>query len=671
MPTTTPTQRTPDRTVPLRQGQYRPDIDGLRAFSILSVIIFHAFPKALPGGFIGVDVFFVISGFLISGIILKSTNAGAFSYVTFYSRRIKRIFPALIIVLVASMLAGWLFLLPDEWKSLDKHVFAGAAFISNIALMREGGYFESGANPLLHLWSLGIEEQFYIAWPLLLAFVCRRRATILPAILLTLSLSFTLNLWYVEKKPSIVFYFPAMRFWELALGALLAYVTLFRSKARLHGLSLRFLDNPGVSFALSLSGLLLLASSLVLISETKAFPGGWALLPTMGAFLTIAAGPTAWFNRFVLSCRPIVFLGLISYPLYLWHWPILVFAKLLGPTGSTWPVAIAVLSSITLSYLTYKFIEGPLRHHRSAIAIPSLLALSVGFIGLCGLVCSSKVRPRLQSSESLRVVADAIADWDYPFGSNWEKSSGFQTGRVGSRGGEQVLFIGDSHAEQYYARVKALIEGHPEQFPTSMFATYAGCPPLPRINRSAPGYACDNFFDYSMTQANDPRITRIVFCAFWEAYFGYQVDGDRVSNLYYTGEHPPIKRSAKELAALVFTDFGRSIKSLTAHGKRVFVILSNPTSNLYNPMNMLSRITGAMYTRDLDRRALDTSRPILDLLRAVAVQSGATVIDPVPYMCRGPLCRTAEDGVPLYRDDNHLRSSYAKRYAVFVDQVYK
>ena len=269
MLTIAPSQLRTTDALPASEAAYRPDIDGLRAFSILSVVIFHFFPKALPGGFIGVNVFFVISGYLISGVILKSLNAGDFSYAVFYGRRIKRIFPALIVVLVTSALAGWLFLFSDEWRSLAKHVFAGAAFISNIALMREGGYFDFAAKPLLHLWSLGIEEQFYIVWPVFLASVCRWRSATLPFILSVLSISLALNLWFVGKRPAADFYFPDMRFWELALGAFLAHVMLLRTRARLCLLALDLLDKPRVSSTLSVAGLSLLVASSTLSRRSK------------------------------------------------------------------------------------------------------------------------------------------------------------------------------------------------------------------------------------------------------------------------------------------------------------------------------------------------------------------------------------------------------------------
>jgi peptidoglycan/LPS O-acetylase OafA/YrhL len=655
-------------STPLRPADYRPDIDGLRAFSILCVLIFHYFPAKLPGGFIGVDIFFVISGYLISGIIFKSLSTGAFSFFTFYARRVRRIFPALIVVLIATLLSGWLFLFPFEWRQLGEHVFAGAAFVSNIVLMGETGYFNAQSNrPLLHLWSLGIEEQFYIVWPLLLVLVWKKRSATLPSILVVLSVSFALNLWYIGQRPLEAFYFPATRFWELALGALLAYGTMFRPHSRVLGISSQRFD---LSPLCSLVGLSLLLASLVFITENRAFPGAWALLPTTGAFLTIAAGPKAWFNRVLLSSRPMVFLGLISYPLYLWHWPILFFARLLSPAAITWPIAgAALLASLTLSCLTYTLVESPLRRHPHPFAVPCLLAIVMGAIGLFGMTISHyKVGPRLHPDED---ILNAIDDWSYPFDFNLKKADGFRTGQIGGQAGKQVLFIGDSHVEQYYSRVIALMEQHPGQLPTSSFATYGGCPPFPGVNRIRPGYACDKFFDYAIARAGASQVSTVVFSAWWEMYFGYESNGNKVSSLRRIGDGPRTIRPSLQMADLTMSDFGRAIRSLTTHGKRVFVILSNPAAIFYNPLAMVSRITGVTQARDLDRGALQTTLPIIDRLRAVSIQSGATVIDPVPYLCGESVCRTTTDsGLPMYKDNDHLRSSYVARYATFIDQIY-
>ena len=216
----------------LSHPQYRHDIDGLRAIAVLSVVAFHAFPVWVKGGYIGVDVFFVISGFLISTIIFENLEKGTFSFGEFYARRIKRIFPALTLVLVASLIIGWLVLLPDELNQLGKHVVAGAGFVSNLVLWSEAGYFDNSADtkPLLHLWSLGVEEQFYIIWPLLLWLASRQHFSLSTLVILIALFSFTFNINAVSQDPVATFYSPLTRFWELLCGTLLAWYSLHKAE---------------------------------------------------------------------------------------------------------------------------------------------------------------------------------------------------------------------------------------------------------------------------------------------------------------------------------------------------------------------------------------------------------------------------------------------------------
>jgi peptidoglycan/LPS O-acetylase OafA/YrhL len=214
----------------LTHPKYRADIDGLRAIAVLSVVCFHAFPNGIKVGFIGVDIFFVISGYLISIIIFENLERNSFSFAEFYSRRIKRIFPALLLVLIASYTFGWFALLADDYKQLGKHIASGASFVSNLVLWSESGYFDNAAEkkPLLHLWSLGIEEQFYIIWPLLLWVAWKRRFNLLLITVVVASISFTLNIWSVNSDSVATFYSPQTRFWELLIGSCLAYLTLFK-----------------------------------------------------------------------------------------------------------------------------------------------------------------------------------------------------------------------------------------------------------------------------------------------------------------------------------------------------------------------------------------------------------------------------------------------------------
>ena len=639
---------------------YRPDIDGLRALSILAVIAYHFCPRAFPGGFIGVDVFFVISGFLISGIILRSLEAGAFGYASFYARRIKRIFPALAIVLAFSLAAGWTFLFSDEWKALGKHVFAGAAFLSNIALMREGGYFDVVRTKLLlHLWSLGIEEQFYIAWPLLLAITWKRRLSPLWSIGAISLASFAFGLLCAVRRPPLAFYFPGARFWELGVGALLAYFTTFPKPTG-------FSRWRCPSTLLSTCGISLVLASSLCISESRAFPGAWALLPTAGATLTVLAGPAAWWNRVVLSSRAMVFIGIISYPLYLWHWPVLVLARVLSRRDpSPQLLLIVLLVSAAFSILTYQFVERPIRYGRSTVVAPICLLVVVGILGAIGLAAHGNLLPTPRIQRSGAAYLSAAEDWEYPFGWNLRKSSGFRSGLVGPDTEKQVLFIGDSQAEQYYSRVKLLEQRSPRVSQT-IFLTSGGCPPFPGVERAERGFACDAFLKYALTQADRPSVSTVVFSAYWEQYLGFVPD---------TFKPPPMHLLPSNVASASLNDtlierLGAMIGSLVARGKRVFVILSPPTSLSYDPKHCISRLTGgieASATVPIPARTI----PVVERLRAAAIRAGAEIIDPIPDLCPGRLCPApAEGGMPIYKDAKHPRSSYMAMHATFIDRIY-
>ncbi len=370
-------------TAPLSHPKYRPDIDGLRAVAVLSVVAFHAFPEVLRGGFIGVDVFFVISGFLISTILYENLERGSFSFAGFYARRARRIFPALAIVLLASLGFGWLVLLPDELNQLGKHLLAGAGFVSNLVLWGEAGYFDAAADtkPLLHLWSLGIEEQFYIVWPVLLWAAWRLKWSLPVLGLLAAAASFALNVASVRADPVATFYSPLTRFWELLCGALLAWHVLRRDRVPAAGGDMAGLRTLG-----AWAGLLLLAAGFGALHKGVRFPGWWALVPVLGTVLVIWAGPDAWPNRRLLSLRPVVWFGLVSFPLYLWHWPILSYARIIQfDVPSVRTRIVAVLVAILLAWLTVRFVERPVRFgSRQAlakVAVPSLAMLAIAAVG--------------------------------------------------------------------------------------------------------------------------------------------------------------------------------------------------------------------------------------------------------------------------------------------------
>ena len=370
----------------MQHTNYRPDIDGLRAIAVLLVIGFHAFPEWLPAGFIGVDIFFVISGYLISQILFENLQKNSFSFKEFYIRRILRIFPALILVLLSCYAYGWWDWLADDFALLGKHIAAGALFVSNIALWQESGYFDQSAElkPLLHLWSLGIEEQFYLIWPAFIFILWSSKHYLLKMILGIAIISFISNILTIRTDPIAAFYAPWTRFWELATGSYLAYLHFDKNIVNQYSKKIKVSKlSPN---QLSWVGLGLLAIALLTIHPKASFPGWWALLPVGAALCWLAAGQGGWLNRTILSHPILVWIGLISYPLYLWHWPLLAFARMQeGPHLSLLLRFTLVGLAFVLAWLTYQWLEKPIRFSKKwrnpKWITLSILMLAVAYLG--------------------------------------------------------------------------------------------------------------------------------------------------------------------------------------------------------------------------------------------------------------------------------------------------
>jgi len=470
----------------LNHPRYRADIDGLRALAVLAVVGFHSFPEWIKGGFVGVDVFFVISGYLISGMIFESLDRGTFSFVKFYARRIRRIFPALILVLLTGWIFGWMYLLPADFRQLGKHMLGGAGFAANFMFWKEAGYFDqvAAAKPLLHLWSLGIEEQFYISMPFLWYLAWRFHFGLGRLTLLLGAVSFALNLALIHHDPVGVFYSPLTRIWEILLGSLLASFAAGRGMAaptRLKPWNAAIPDNLK-----SLTGLLLVVMSVLLIHKQQAFPGWRALLPVLGTALLVAAGPHALLNRRVLANRLLVWLGLISYPLYLWHWLLLSLTSRYFPEGEL-DLEIrgaVVLLSIVLAVLTYLLIERPVRFARRGKRWKTMLLclamLSTATVGLATWQHDGfKSRFRFDQA-ILKLTAK-----DEPFREKWlaqiREGTCHLDGEatrfddcVESR--RPLLFLwGDSHAAALYPGLRNLQQR--KSFGIAQF-TLGTCPPI-------------------------------------------------------------------------------------------------------------------------------------------------------------------------------------------------
>jgi len=465
--------------------KYRKDIDGLRAIAILYVLGYHLFPYYFKSGFVGVDIFFVISGFLITSVIISDLAAGKHSFRHFYKRRILRLFPALAFVLLFCFATGWIFLTADEFKQLNQHITAGSAFVSNLFQLQQVGYFEAASEtkPLLHLWSLGIEEQFYIIWPILI-FLCWSRRRLLGIVLLMGGLlSFFYSIRVIHFNVTEAFYSPFPRLWELLVGGLLAYLAhcaqgLLEKPGNIQYGPYTIFSERLFRNCFSIVGLILLTLSLICIKSEHNFPGWWALLPTLGTFFLLSAGPKAWINRVILSHPVLVFIGMISYPLYLWHWPLISLAHILTPNVLTTSIRITIgMTSFVLAYLTYRYIEAPFRFgsFKTNTGTGSLVLVMSVIIGLGVTGFMTNGFPLRDNKRSAFDHYFENSPPDYTFMKehglfeayrdecNFYDTLGAKVrDKIGSNcytpSSKQVVFIwGDSHAQQlYYGLSKTL-----------------------------------------------------------------------------------------------------------------------------------------------------------------------------------------------------------------------
>jgi len=638
---------------------YRPDIDGLRAIAVLSVLAFHAFPKSLPGGFIGVDIFFVISGYLISKVILTTLAEHRFSIADFYARRVRRIFPALVIVLFACLAFGWHVMLADDLGALGKHTLGGAGFVSNLVLWKEAGYFDAASEtkPLLHLWSLGIEEQFYLVWPLLLWAGSKLRIPLWLVILVTGLLSFGLDIATVHHDATAAFYSPLTRAWELMVGGALAHFSSRMKAAEPRLMPSAFHQNGWARIALSSLGLVLIAYGLVRINSHRPFPGSWALLPTLGAALLIATGPSTWLARHFLASRPMVIVGLISYPLYLWHWPLLVGARTLWPEGQSTTMILGALAlSFVLAWLTYRFIERPVRTGR---ARPKVIALSAAMVLVAvtgGWVWSQGGVPSRYPEIVQRATEYDLDGWRAAmrhkrcFMELGQDAREFSAECVDP--GSKPLWVlwGDSGAAAMYAGMRA-VATDAGSIRLAQF-TSSACPPMPGFTGSG-NPACVMNNDWILKKVADLHPDAVVLEAMWQEY-------DR-------------------------TKLASSIQAIHAAGVKRVIILGPAPAWTDTP----SRITFKLWREDAMHRVppahLDynkygmgypeykaggpdsrTSTADADLAR-VAQENGAEFVPITKRMCdpTGCLMRESESsGAPFYLDLVHLTpigSIYAGR----------
>jgi peptidoglycan/LPS O-acetylase OafA/YrhL len=611
---------------------HRADIDGLRAVAVISVVLFHfkLFPNYIRGGFIGVDVFFVISGYLITGIILKGINDGSYSVANFYNRRIRRIFPALFAVFGFCILAGFFWYFPAEAATVGASIAASTFFISNIFFYLRSDYFErdSETNPLLHTWSLSVEEQFYVLFPLVVFLIKDRsdRAKIAVISFLMLA-SFLYAAYAIHTDVSATFYLTHFRAWELLIGALLA------AKA-FPDISRRWIAEAGAA-----AGLILLCASFYVISRTSLFPGPIALAPCIGTALIIwtGVGHSTWVGR-LLSLRPVQFVGLISYSLYLWHWPMIVFFRLFHEPDRMEKFAL-VIASTTIAALSWRFIERPFREKPYRFSNRGTLLAGGGSM-IAVAVAALLLRPGIEQfwnypSQATDVIAYAKideshmrvgtcflitslrADFSGPYKDN---CLSLKPDRP------NFLVLGDSHAAHLWSGLQST-----QATVNFLQATASGCKP---IDGAAGLQHCRDLMAYVLeTFIPNAHLDGIIISGRWEL---------------------------ADLSGLIST-----VQRLSRHVPRVIVFGPIVEYDQSLPRILAKAIASG---RPLSDYATEHRRPAqkeINLTFARALKKeGIEYFSTYEAICNPECLIWAEEGVPLQFDDGHLTrqgSAYVAR----------
>jgi peptidoglycan/LPS O-acetylase OafA/YrhL len=656
---------------------YRPDIDGLRAVAVVPVILYHAGSKTFSGGFVGVDVFFVISGFLITSLIVAGLESSTFRLAYFYQRRIRRIFPALFVMLAACAAIGWIVLLPNDYKSLGSSTFATAAFVSNIYFWLQSGYFspEATTQPLLHTWSLAVEEQYYILFPIYLIILRAYFPRKLSAITLGFCFgSFGLCVYASYFHPSAAFYLLPTRAWELFLGATLA----IRKSEYQRSITAN---------VASLFGVALIAIAVVFYDSRTRFPGFPALLPTIGAALFICAGPGTLINRVVATKLPNL-IGRISYPLYLWHWPAIFFGRYLKSSElSVSEYAVIIGASSVLAVSTWAFIEQPVRHSRylntsariyttAAVAIALTISFGVGAFISNGfpIRIAANQRAIILANEHVANQQLLPKECQRNFKMRFSDQTPVTYCAIGTRedsAQSNILFFGDSQIEQlYYALLDLSHDGFFGKKQV-LFATYGGCIPIPGFNRiphvvGEDPLDCNGFNKRVIEETlSDDKIDTIVIGGEWGRYFGRRSWTLPVA--------PDICRITTRETCLQFQSSDESIsfakeqmliwfgKLIEKHKKLIF-ILPFPTYPVSIPGYINRQI---VMHRPLDLKLLREQHvkemePISNMLSEVAEALRADLIDPANALCPESECEYQKNMISMYYNANHISVETAK-----------
>ena len=623
---------------------YRADIDGLRAVAVLPVVLFHAGISPFSGGYVGVDVFFVISGFLITSILRDQIASKQFSLLWFYERRARRILPALFAVAAATFVGGWFVSIPDEYVSLSQSALSTIFFSSNIFFYISLDYFSSAAefHPLLHTWSLAVEEQFYIFFPLFLMIIPANWLGFSVTIVFVSSLS--LSVYFVEIDPAAAFYLLPMRAWELMLGAMVALQVLPTLRAR----SARQIG--------AVVGIAVIIAPTILYGAETPFPGLAALPPCIGATLLVSMGADTAVGR-ALASKPVVFVGLISYSLYLWHWPILALLRLSG--GAVELSAVQAWAAIALSFvfaiLSWRYIERPFRHDRRfdrgrifQLSAAGLLALSVLAVGT---IANDGFPQRFDQR-----VATVLAGENDTLRMRQDCRDG--TCLFGNAGSSPAILLwGDSHVR---ALVPALDHAARAAGTGGTARWKSACAPLLGIRRTdhARAGACQRFNDETIEfiRRNAGQIKMVVLAGRWALYAtGTRPDGEEGKDISLAPISPSPGMADQPSSALFEYGLRRTFAELTKAKVKIVVLGGVPEIGWHVPRELASAIaSNRAPPAPPSLAAVRMRNKIADeIISEVVSEYGARVVDIVPALCPDK-CQVIDGDFPLYSDDDHL-----------------
>jgi len=636
------------------QVSYRADIDGLRAVAVLAVVLYHSGLRAFSGGFVGVDVFFVISGFLITSIIWGQLGRGSFSIGGFYERRIRRIFPALFTVVAATTAAAWLWMMPFDLQAFGASLAVMAGFASNF-YFNKSGYFDGGAHiePLLHTWSLAVEEQFYIVFPIVLALLARRgAATTRRVVVLLVAASLVANVLGVRSSASSAFYMPWQRAWELLAGSLLALGCVPRIASR------------GVREALALVGLAAIAVAVFGFDEHTRFPGEAALLPVLGTVLLIHTGgerPTLVARA--LGMRAPVFIGLVSYSLYLWHWPIFAFARyrLMREMTAAEGLLLSALA-LVMAAASWYFVERPFRHTpaqgaargRSRLFVDAGLCIAVA-VTLGGYLYLSRGLPE-RLPEPVRAAAiaafDVNPDSDACHNRSPERVNRDEVCVLGGGSMPSFVLLGDSFADALVPGIDAAAR---DAGRTGFVITKGGCPPLQGLGNPA----C-RAFNASVLAflGRHPDIDTVVMMARWSGFAEGSRFGEDRPKLSLSDDLT-VEPGPAENRRVLARGFERSLGALAP--RRIVIIGFMPEQPASPPRAIaMARQLGLGDIVGVDRATYEQRQGHAHaLIDPLALRADVSVIDLGPALCDADRCPGERDGVVLYSDDNHISRSGA------------